>query len=127
MHNIHDAEENYLEAIVVLHRTQGEVRSIDLAHHLSLSRASVSNAIKKLEKEGHVIMQHDGILKLTPSGEAIGREIDDRHQTIKRWFLSLGISEENAENDACRIEHAISQETYDRVKAAFMQDASAQE
>lgn len=122
MHNIHDAEENYLEAIVVLRRMQGEVRSIDLAHHLSLSRASVSNAMKKLEKEGHVVMTPDGRLSLTPSGEAIGREIDDRHQTIKRWFLSLGISEENAENDACRIEHAISQETYDRVKEVFMKD-----
>lgn len=119
MHNIHDSEENYLEAIVVLERDLGVVRSIDVANHLELSRASVSNAIKKLEQEGRVTMEEDGSLLLTSSGRAIGEEIDLRHRTLKDWFLHVGVSPEVAENDACKVEHAISSETFACLRAYF--------
>ena len=92
MHNIHDSEENYLEAIVVLERELGTVRSIDVANHLDLSRASVSNAMKKLEQEGKVEMLEDGSLILTKKGRDIGVDIDERHQTLKDWFLHIGVS-----------------------------------
>lgn len=116
MHNIHDSVENYLEAIVVLERSLGMVRSVDLANHLNISRASVSNAIKKMEADGQVTMGEGGALLLSEEGRRIGREIDDRHQTVKGLLIHIGVSEENAENDACRIEHAISAETFDRIK-----------
>lgn len=119
MHNIHDSEENYLEAIVVLERDLGVVRSIDVANHLELSRASVSNAIKKLEQEGRVTMEEDGSLLLSSSGRAIGEEIDLRHRTLKDWFLHVGVSPEVAENDACKVEHAISSETFACLRGYF--------
>lgn len=119
MHNIHDSEENYLEAIVVLERSLGTVRSIDVANHLDLSRASVSNAVKRLEQAGHLIMDDNGSLKLTESGRKIGQEIDERHQLLKRWFISIGVKEEVADEDACRVEHALSQETFDKMKEHF--------
>lgn len=121
MHNIHDAEENYLEALYVLLREKGSVRAIDLARHLNISRASVSNALKRLEKDGRVTVADDSTLHLTDSGKAIGVEINERHQTLKQWFLSIGVSEQVAEDDACRIEHALSQETFDRMKEAIGQ------
>ncbi len=119
MHNIHDADENYLEALVVLGRELGEVRSIDIANHLSLSRASVSNAIKKLEREGRVRMEPDGTLVLTESGAEIGEQIDLRHHFLNRFFQSIGVSAQQADDDACKAEHAISQETFDRLREAF--------
>lgn len=121
MHNIHDSEENYLEAIVVLERDLGVVRSIDVANHLELSRASVSNAMKKLEQEGRVTMEDDGSLQLSSSGRAIGEEIDLRHRTLRDWFLHVGVSPEVAEEDACKVEHAISAETFDCLRAYFDQ------
>lgn len=116
MHNIHDSEENYLEAIVVLERELGTVRSIDVANHLDLSRASVSNAMKKLEQEGKVEMLEDGSLILTKKGRDIGVDIDERHQTLKNWFLHIGVSPATAEDDACKVEHAISKETFECLK-----------
>ena len=116
MHNIHDSEENYLEAIVVLERELGTVRSIDVANHLDLSRASVSNAMKKLEQEGKVEMLEDGSLILTKNGRDIGVDIDERHQTLKDWFLHIGVSPATAEDDACKVEHAISKETFECLK-----------
>ena len=122
MHDLRDSSENYLEAIVVLKREKGHVRSIDIANHLELSRPSVSKAMKKIEELGHIVMESDGEIVLLESGERIGREIDERHQILYRLLVKLGVSEENAENDACKIEHALSQETFDRLKQVFGED-----
>lgn len=124
MHNIHDSEENYLEAIVVLEREKGVVRSIDVANHLDLSRASVSNAVKKLEKDGHLRMEEDGSLILSQTGRAIGEEIDERHQVLKKWFIQIGVKPEVADDDACRVEHAISQETFERMKQSIKEEGA---
>ncbi len=122
MHDLRDSSENYLEAIVVLKREKGHVRSIDIANHLDLSRPSVSKAMKKLEELGHIVMESDGEIVLTESGEHIGKEIDDRHQTLYRMLVKLGVSDDVAENDACKIEHALSQETFDRLKEVLGKD-----
>lgn len=127
MHNMHDSSENYLEAIVVLHRQLGHVRSVDVANHLDLSRASVSNAMKKLEEEGHVIMKEDGELTLTPSGERIGTNIDERHQVIRKLLINIGVKPETADDDACKVEHAISQETFLRIKEAIQEEVKEEE
>lgn len=122
MHNIFDSSENYLEAIYVLGERKegknGQVHSIDLANFLDVSRASVSNAMKKLEEDGKVIMRHDGALELTEAGRAIGKEINDRHQTVRKVLIHIGVSPETADDDACKIEHALSQETFDCIKKA---------
>ncbi|WP_053942238.1 metal-dependent transcriptional regulator [Kallipyga gabonensis] len=116
MHQIRDSKENYLEGIYVLQEETGHVRSVDLARHLNLSRASVSNAVKKMEEEGYVIMEKDGELRLTEQGAAIGQMIDERHKTLKDLLMYVGVDEDLAEYDACRMEHAISKETFQILK-----------
>lgn len=93
-----------------------KVLSVDLAKDLDLSRASVSNAVKKMRDKGYVIMEKGGNLVLTEEGERIGKEINERHQTVKKILIHLGLDEELADHDACRIEHALSQETFDVIK-----------
>ena len=116
MHQIFDSTENYLEAIVKLTQEHGHVRSIDLANFFDISRASVSNAVKKMEEENYVLMAKDGSLTLTPSGRNLGESIYDRHLTLRKFLLSIGVDEKTADEDACRIEHAISAETFSHLK-----------
>lgn len=116
MHNVKDSSENYLEAIYVLKKQTGHVRSVDVANHLDLSRPSVSKAMKKLVEDGHVEMLEDGEILLTPSGEKIGHDIDERHQMFKALLVKIGVSEAVAEEDACKMEHAISPESFDMLK-----------
>lgn len=116
MHQIHDSKENYLEGIFVLQQEMPSVRSVDLARHLNLSRASVSNAVKKMEEEGYLIMESDGELRLTEQGTKIGQEIDERHKTLRELLMFVGVDEELADYDACRMEHAISKETFHILK-----------
>lgn len=117
MHNVKDSTENYLEALYILSLQTGHVRSVDIANRLELSRASVSKAVKKLEEEGHLIMESDGELVLTESGLAIGRNIDEKHRALKQLLIHMGVSDGIAEEDACKIEHALSDETFDCLKA----------
>lgn len=116
MHQIFDSTENYLEAIVKLTQEHGHVRSIDLANFFDISRASVSNAVKKMEEENYVLMAKDGSLTLTPSGRNLGESIYDRHLTLRKFLLFIGVDEKTADEDACRIEHAISEETFSHLK-----------
>ncbi len=116
MHQVYDSLENYLEAIYVLHMESDKVLSIDLANDLDLSRASVSNAVKKMRDKGYVIMEKGGNLVLTEEGERIGREINERHQTVKKILIHIGVDKDLADHDACRIEHALSQETFEAIK-----------
>lgn len=116
MHQVYDSLENYLEAIYVLRKESDKVLSVDLAKDLDLSRASVSNAVKKMKDKGYVIMERGGNLVLTEEGERIGKEINERHQTVKKILVHLGVNEDLADHDACRIEHALSQETFEAIK-----------
>ena len=113
---IYESAEDYLEAILSLQERHGMVRSIDIANELHFSKPSVSVAMKKLRENGYVNMDNDGLLTLTDSGLEIAKKMYERHLLISGWLKSLGVSEENAVNDACRIEHVISAETFEALK-----------
>lgn len=115
--NIYESGENYLETILLLRQRRGYVRSIDVARELGFSKPSVSRAMGIL-REGGLISVDDGAITLTPEGEAMAEQVYERHCVISD-FLSdvLGVSRDIAEKDACRIEHVISSETFERIKA----------
>ena len=113
---IHQSAEDYLESILILQKRLGQVRSIDIVNELGYSKPSISIAMKKLRESGHVSMAEDGTLTLTESGTEIAEKILERHQILTRALVLLGVSEEIATEDACRIEHIISSETFERIK-----------
>ena len=106
----------YLEAIYVLSREKGFVRSIDVSEFRNYSKPSVSRAIGILREGGYVIMDRDGGLTLTEAGRGIAEKIYDRHTTMTKFFMLLGVDESIAVEDACRIEHCISDESFFALK-----------
>lgn len=113
---IHESGEDYLEAILALRQEKGFVRSIDVAQRLGFSKPSISRAMSILRSDGYVTMERDGRLELTESGEQVARSIYERHQLLTRWLIHLGVTPEVAAEDACRIEHDISAETFQCMK-----------
>lgn len=109
---IHQSAEDYLETILILRERKGLVRSIDIASELGYSKASVSIAMKKLRESGYVEMDAEGFLTLTDAGQEIADRVYTRHKLLTAFFVRLGVSEEVASADACRIEHDISEETF---------------
>ena len=118
--NIYESAENYLETILSLHETQGLVRSIDIANHLHFSKPSVSVAMKKLRESGYIEMDKEGFISLLPAGEEIARRIYERHKLLTQFFIHLGVSPEVAAADACKIEHDLSEETFQKIKEHAM-------
>lgn len=116
-----ESPEDYLETIYMLSLHSSEVRSIDVARHLGYSKPSVSVAMKRLRENGYVNMDDNSLLTLTESGLAIARSIYERHQVISGYLMSIGVSEETALKDACRIEHVLSEETFHKIKEIFYQ------
>ena len=114
---IYQSAEDYLEAILTLREKHGSVRSIDVANDLSVSKPSVSIAMKKLRENGLISMDTDGHITFLPEGEAIARRVYERHELLTRFFTKLGVPQEIAAADACKVEHVLSQETFDRIKA----------
>ena len=114
---IQESAENYLETIYMLHQRKGAVRSIDIVNELSFSKPSVSVAMKNLRENGYVTMDKDGLLDLTDAGMTIAPRIYERHRLLTEWLTALGVSPEVAAEDACRIEHVISEESFRRLKA----------
>lgn len=114
---IQESAEDYLEAILAIREKKGTARSIDVAHHLNYSKPSVSRAMSMLRENGYVTMDKDGLLDLTDAGMAIASRIYERHRLLTEWLTALGVSPEVAAEDACRIEHDISEETFARLKA----------
>lgn len=114
---LQESGENYLETILVLEQEKGMVRSIDVANHLDFTKASVSRAMSILREAGYLVMEKDGNLKLTEEGRKKARSVYEKHCLIKRFFVeALEVCEETAEQDACRIEHVISEETFGQMK-----------
>ncbi len=109
---IHQSAEDYLETILVLREHKGLVRSIDVANKMGYTKASVSIAMKKLREAGYVEMDAEGFLTLTAAGQEIADRVYTRHKLLTAFFIRLGVSEEVAAADACRIEHDISEETF---------------
>lgn len=113
--NIHESAEDYLEAILALRESQGMVRSIDVVHRLGLSKPSVSVAMKRLRENGYIEMDGDGFLTLLPPGEEIAQRIYTRHMLLTQFLVRLGVSPEVAAADACKIEHDLSDETFEKI------------
>ncbi len=116
---IRESGEMYLESIYVLSQRSPEVRGIDVGEYMGFSKPSVSRAIGLLKKDGLVITDGQGFLRLTEQGEERAKRIYERHLLLTELFINLGVSEETASEDACRIEHYISDETFDAIKAHF--------
>ena len=113
---MHESGEMYLETIFVLSQKQEVVRSIDISEEMGFSKPSVSRAVNLLKNSGHIQMDSKGRITLTPGGLAIARVIYDRHTTLSALFRKLGVSEAVATEDACRVEHYISDETFAAIK-----------
>jgi len=114
---IQESGENYLETIFILANENGYVRSVDIANALSFSKPSVSRAMSILKKAGHITVDKEGQIELTASGRRIAESIYNRHQLLTEYLVSIGVSHETASADACRIEHVISQETFEKIEA----------
>ena len=114
--NIYESAEDYLEAILILRERQGMVRSIDVVHQLELTKPSVSVAMKRFRENGYIEMDADGYITLLPPGEEIAQRIYGRHKLLTQFLILLGVSEETAAADACKMEHDLSEETYARIK-----------
>ena len=106
----------YLESIYVLSKEKASVRSIDVGEYLGYSKLSVSRAIGLLKEGGYVISAPDGSLSLTDAGSALAKKIYDRHTSLTEFLVMLGVSEETASEDACRIEHDISDESFEAIR-----------
>lgn len=115
--NIYESAEDYLEAILALKERLGSVRSIDIVREKNLSKPSVSIAMKKLRENGYIEMDSDGMITLLPPGEAIARRIYNRHRLLRLFLEELGVSRENADADACKMEHDISDESFEKIVA----------
>ena len=113
---IHESGEMYLETIYVLSKERPVVRAIDVGEHMGFSKPSVSRALGLLKESGHVVADSNGYLSLTETGNAIAEKIFERHTILTHIIMSLGVSEETASADACRMEHVISDETFDAFK-----------
>ena len=118
---LNESAENYLETILILSQKLPVVRSVDIANELGFKKSSVSVAMKRLRENGYVNMDDNNLLTLTESGLAIARSIYERHQVISGYLMSIGVSEETALKDACRIEHVLSEETIHKIKEIFYQ------
>ena len=114
--HIQESAEMYLESIYVLSQKGGQVRSVDVSEYLGYSKPSVSRAVGLLKSGGYVLMDKDGSLTLTESGLSIAHKIYERHTVISRLLIALGVSRETAAADACKIEHAISDESFEAIK-----------
>ena len=113
---IQESAENYLEAILVLMQKNGQVRSIDVAHYTGFSKPSISRAVGLLRDNGYVSIDQNGLLGLTESGMQIATSIYERHTVLTAFLTALGVDAETAAEDACRIEHVLSEETFDKLK-----------
>ncbi len=116
MMKILESAENYLETILVLNNRIGNVRSIDIVTELGFSKPSVSVAMKNLRQNGYIQVDENGFISLLPSGREIAEKIYERHTLLTEWLTSLGVSPDTAAEDACRIEHVISSESFRALK-----------
>ena len=113
---IQESAEDYLETILILKQTKGAVRSIDIVRYMEFSKPSVSRAMGLLRENGYIHMEKEGGIELTDAGREIAERIYERHRLLSEWLMALGVPEKIATKDACRIEHDISSETFEKLK-----------
>lgn len=111
------ASEDYLEAMLMMEKKHGYIRSVDVAEYLGVTKPSVTYTTKRLRESGYILMDSSGLITLTESGMAIANKMLDRHHTLTRFLIALGVEEKTAEQDACKLEHDLSQQTYDAICA----------
>ena len=116
---IHKSAEDYLEMILRLIEEKGYARSVDIATGLSVSKPSVSVAMKQLREGGYIVMDKDNYITLTDSGMEIAQRIYERHKLLTRILMMIGVDEQTAEDDACKVEHDISVKTFDAIRAVM--------
>jgi len=116
---IKESAENYLETILILKQKLGNVRSIDIANELNFSKPSISVAMKHFREEGLITIDENGFILLTERGFAIANRVYNRHTLLTKALVAIGVSEETAKEDACRIEHDISDETFQKLKEFY--------
>ncbi len=114
--NINESAENYLETILVLSKELPVVRSVDVANELGFKKSSVSIAMKNLREKNHITVTDAGFIYLTDSGKEIAEMIYERHQLLSSWLIKLGVDENIAAEDACKIEHVLSKESFEAIK-----------
>lgn len=114
--HVNESAENYLETILVLSQRLPMVRSIDVVTELNYKKSSVSVAMKHLRENGYITVNESGYITLTDTGREIAEMIYERHKIISNWLVSLGVDEETAAEDACRMEHVISKESFEAIK-----------
>ena len=119
---LHASGEDYLETILVLQKKLGMVRSVDVARHMEVSKPSVCHAVATLREGGFLMMDEDHFLHLTDIGKEVAKKIYERHQFFTEQLIAAGVDPKTAEADACRIEHIISDESFDRLKEAAEQE-----
>lgn len=117
MKKLYESGENYLETILILHDRCGEVRSIDIVREMELSKPSVSRAMGILRDGGFINVDENGYITLTEAGQDIAETIYERHRVLTDWLIGIGVDENTAAADACRMEHAISAESFEKLKA----------
>lgn len=114
---VNESAENYLETILMLSKTRPVVRSVDIAEELGFKKSSVSVAMKNLREKEHITVTKEGFIYLTDSGCQIAETIYERHEFLSKWLISMGIDAETASNDACRMEHVISPQSFAAIKS----------
>lgn len=124
--NVNESAENYLETIYRLSKVLPVVRSVDIATELNFTKPSVSVAMKNLRQNGHIVVSSAGFITLTESGREIAEMIYERHEVISHWLESLGVNPQVASDDACRMEHVLSKETFQAIKE-FIQKTSKEQ
>ncbi|MDR1619925.1 MAG: metal-dependent transcriptional regulator [Clostridiales bacterium] len=118
---MNESAENYLERILMLKEQKGIVRSIDIARAMDFSKPSVSVAMKLLRENGYITMDSENLIELTPAGLAIAKGIYERHKVLTAMLVGLGVNEKTAREDACRIEHDISEQSFESIKAHMVE------
>lgn len=113
---LQESGEMYLETILILSEKLEHVRSLDVAEYMGYSKPSISRAVGLLKKAGYLLMDQTGYLTLTDSGRAVAEKIYERHNALSRFFISIGVDEKTALEDACKVEHYISDVTFERIK-----------
>lgn len=116
---LNESAENYLETILILQKEKGSVRSIDIANELDYSKPSVSRAVKLLRKGEHIVVDKSGYITLTEKGQKIAEIMYERHTLLSNLLIDLGVNKEVAVSDACKIEHVISSDSFEKVKEFY--------
>ncbi len=117
--NLYESSEDYLETILILSNKQESVRSIDIVEYLNFSKPSVSVAMKKLRENGYINVDKKGHITLTEEGLKVASKTYEKHRLLTDLFISIGVNKEIAEKDACRVEHTLSEETFEAIKKSI--------